>query len=325
MAEQIAKAWIGLYKAAGIPDAVYDAAIDGMWRSEYFDTMAWESELRGIADGCFDAGHPEITYRIVQKSLMVADISENGCSLFAGWGKATVNGDLYQTRNLDWSMDTGLQDYPVVILYQPTDGKRHAVVGFAGLVGAGVGGMNEAGLAVSEIQGHFGDAEALQGVPFPVLLRDALYYDTTLQDALNRMKKAVRTNQYHYAVGDPAASDPKARLLFTSKTRFDEYTDDAAVTKHPVVTPTPFHERLDNVIYWKKHDGSGNRGVFDAIKARYGQIDGPKAIEIAQAAGVDATLVSIVYHNTGRDLWVAFAEGLQPAHKQQYVHVRLDQ
>ncbi len=64
--------------------------------------------------------------------------------------------------------------------------------------------------------------------------------------------------------------------------------------------------------------------LYDAILERYGQIDAEKAIEIAKAACVDGTLVSIIYHNSGNDMWVAFAEGLTPGPRQTYVHVKLD-
>jgi hypothetical protein len=325
MADKISRAWNGLLKDANVPDEQFDAAIDALWQNDHFDTVLWEQELRGVSDGCFDAGHPEITFRTMQKMLCVPDMSENGCSLYAAWGKATVNGDLYQLRNLDWSMTSGLQDYPVVIIYNPNDGgHRHAVVGFAGMIGAAVGGMNDAGLAVSEIMGHFGDKETLDGIPFPVLLRDVLYYDSTLEQGLERMKKATRTNQYHYALGDPSAPDPKARLLFTSNTRFDEFTDDQVCVKHPVENPTPFYEKMDDVVYWRKHNGSGNEELAKAIKERYGKIDAEKAIEIGRAVGVEGTLVSIVYHNTGRDMWVSFAEGDSPAQNQGYVHIELN-
>jgi len=266
-----------------------------------------------------------VTYQRLRHMLAVGDISEHGCSLFAAWGKATVGGDLYQTRNLDWSMDTGLQNYPVIAIYNPTDGgQRHAVVGFAGMLGVAVGGMNMAGLAVSEIQGYFGDDETLAGIPFPVLLRDVLYSDTTMEAGLKRIQSATRTNQYHYALGDPAAPNAKGALLFTSNTRCDIFTDDKFVTKHPVADCTPFCKPIEDVVYWKNHNGSGNQIMFDAITASYGTIDAEKAKEIAIKAGVDGTLVSIVYHNTGRDMWVAFAEGATPAHKQGYVHVSLD-
>ncbi|MBN2308600.1 MAG: hypothetical protein JXR94_06485, partial [Candidatus Hydrogenedentes bacterium] len=186
-----------------------------------------------------------------------------------------------------------------------------------------VGGMSEYGLAVSEIQGHFCDEETLQGIPFPVLLRDVLYLDKTLDEALARMRQATRTNQYHYGLADPKAPDPQGRLLFTSKTRFDEIVDNQRVETHPCEDLKPFHETLDDVVYWKNHNGRGNEILFNAIKERYGAIDAETSKEIAVASGVDGTLVSIIYHNSGDDMWVAFAEGADRATNQQFVHVSL--
>lgn len=305
-----------LAKAANID---FTPAIEGMWNATYFDTKAWGEELQGVADGCAASEHPEITFRIMQEMLMVGDISEYNCSLFAAWGKATKDGDVYQLRNLDWTMDAGIQEYPVVAIYHPKDGQVHAVIGFAAMLGVAGGGMNDCGLAVSEIMGHFGDKETLNGIPFPVLLRDVLYHEKTLNAGLARMRNAVRTNQYHFALADPKAPGAKGRLIFSSHQRFDVFAD-VRIVGHPVETPDPFHERLEDVVYWRKHNGSGNQELHDALAARYGKIDGEKAIEIAQAAGVEGTLLSVVYHNTAKEFWVAFAEGMEPAHKQGYVH-----
>ncbi len=337
LADQIAGCSSGLDAAIGASEAEYDTAINAMWKSGYFDTTAWELELRGVADGCLDGGHPEITYRELQKLLMVADMSEYNCGLFAAWGNATADGHLYQLRNLDWSMDTGAQDYPVVAIYYPDDGERHAVVGFAGLLGAAVGGMSEHGIALSEIMGGFGDAETLDGIPYPVLLRDALYHDTTLAEALTRLENATRTNEYHYAISGPdALGDPDARLLFTSNTRFDQFGGGDAVLPHPHYDP--FYTPLEDAVYWKRHDGGayatpgpendrkGNQTLYAAINARYGNIDAQKAIEIAIADGVAGTVVSIVYDTTAGKFWVAYAEGTgTPAQERGYVEFSLDE
>ena len=321
LADQVAAMWT-IVQGLGVPQSEFDDAIDAMWHSAYFDTTEWENELRGVADGCADAGHAEVTYRVMQKMQMLPDMSELGCGLYALWGNATATGDLYQLRNLDWTMDAGFQDHPLVAIYNPEHGYRHATIGFAGSIGAGGGGMNEFGLAVSEIMGHFCDAETLDGIPFPILLRDVLQHDSTLSEALTRMDDATRTNQYHYCVGDPAAADPKARLLFTSHTRFDQYGDESVVD-HPCVSPDPFHTSLDDVIYWKNHNGSGNENLYNAILARYGSIGDAEAIEIAQADGVSGTLQSIVYNNSQRKFWVAYAHNMDPAHNQGYVEFSL--
>ena len=324
LASDILSCWEKLQAAMGASGPQYDAAIDAMWRKDFFDTVAWELELRGIADGCVDAGFPQITFRALQKMMVAPDMSEYNCGLYALWGAATVGGDLFQLRNLDWTMDAGVQEHPVVAIYHPDDGYRHAVIGFAGMLGAAGGGINQYGLAVSEIMGHFCDEETLVGIPFPVLLRDVLYHDSTLDQALTRMSTATRTNQYHYAVGDPAAPDPQARLLFTSNTRFDQYGDEPVVG-HPCENPDPFHTRIEDALYWKRHDGGGNENLYKAITERYGAIDAEKAIEIARADGVSSTLLSIVYHNSAREFYVAYAEGQEPAHLQGYVRFSLNE
>ncbi len=204
LAGQIAGCWSNISAAARAKEQEYAFAVDAMWKSAHFDTVGWESELRGVADGCTDAGHPELTFETIRRMQMIPDMSEYNCSLFAAWGDATADGHLYQMRNLDWTMRAGVQEYPVVAIYEPTDGNLHAVIGFAGMIGASGGGMNEHGIAQSEIMGHFCDPETLDGIPFPFLLRDILYHDATLAEALARIQKATRTNQYHYCISSPS-------------------------------------------------------------------------------------------------------------------------
>lgn len=312
----------GLLGAFPVPEEQYDAVIAQMWDGTHFDTAAWQQELEGVVDGCADAGHPEVSYRMLQKIIVLPDMSELGCSLMVAWGQATVGGDLYQFRNLDWSMDTGMQDFPVVAIYNPVDGLRHATVGGAGFISAAGGGMNEKGIAFSEIMGHFCDAEGLDGIPFPVLMRDVLYHDATLGEALARVQGAQRTNQYHYAFADPAAPDPKGRLLFTSATRCDAFSDETVVS-HPCVNPDPAHTRLEDVVYWKNHNGSGNGLLYNAIHARHGTIDAEQTRQAAVAAGVDSTVLSIVYCNSDREMLIACANGQEPAHLQPYQRVSL--
>ncbi len=323
LADQIAGCLTGLEAALPFSEADYNAAVAAMWNPAYFDTAAYESELQGMADGCAAGGHPEMTFAFLRKIQLVPDMGEVGCSLFAAWGNATVDGHLYQLRNLDWDMGTGVQDYPVVVIHDPDDGHAHAVIGFAGALGVCGGGMSENGIAQSEIMGYFCDPETLNGIPFPFLLRDILYHDTTLAQALNRVQTATRTNNYYYGLSGPDGPDITGRLLLTSNTRCDIYADNESVNPHPCIYPSPFHTSLDDVVYWRRHDGGGNEMFYNALNARYGNIDSVRSVEIAQIVGVSGTLVSVIYDATDDECWVAYANGSDPAHNQGYVHVEL--
>ena len=328
LAEDIRACADALFTAAGYTDTEYDTFKGLLWNSAYFDTEAYESELQGMVDGCAAAvvegqaaSGSEITLEELIRVQLVPDMSEFQCGLYAAWGAATANGHLYQLRNLDWNMDFGIQDYPSVAIYEPNDGNRHSVIGFAGLIGCAVGGMCDKGIAVSEIMGSFGDTEdytTVAGIPFPFLLRDCIYHDETLAEALTRIQNAERTNQYHYGIsGLDGSGDEDARLLFTSDSRYDEFGGGDAVLPHPY--HSPFYTPLTDVVYWKGADGSGNENLYNAINARYGTIDDTEAQEIAVADGVSTTLVSIVYDCTSLDFWVAYANGLDRATNQTFV------
>ncbi len=319
LANQVAGCIASMSAVAPFTEAQYAAAVAAMWKSTYFDTTSYDQELQGVADGCAAGGHPEITYEKLRRMQLIPDMSELGCSLFAAWGSATASGHLCQLRNLDWSMDTGIQDYPVVAIFEPDDGQVHAVIGFAGMLGVSGGGLNEHGIALSQIMGYFCDPETLNGIPFPILLREAIYHDTTLAEALSRITSATRTNNYYYGVSGPDGGSLTGRLLLTSNRRCDIYSDNQSVNPHPCVSPTPFHTSLNDVVYWRRHDGGGNQMFYNAITARYGNIDSTRSIEIAQIVGVSSTLLSVVYDATTRQFWVAFAEGLTPAHQRGYV------
>lgn len=86
------------------------------------------------------------------------------CSMFAVWGKRTVNGQLFSGRNLDWNKDTGkyittilrvaskynvivgINKYKMVTVNVPKDSAFPSVsIGYAGLYGT-IAGMSSQGL-----------------------------------------------------------------------------------------------------------------------------------------------------------------------------------
>ncbi len=307
------------------PRQAFEQAVSAMWNPVFFDTEAYDHELQGIHDGCVDAGYPEVTVERLRWAQLVPDMSELGCSLFSAWGNATVDGDLYQLRQLDWAMDAGVQDYPVVAIFEPIDGHRHAIIGFAGSLGISGGGLNEHGIAQSQIMGAFNDYEALIGTPFPILLRECLYHDATMADAITRMRESQRTNNYYYCISGPEGDGMEGRLLLTSLSRFDEYADNESVDPHPKYEDV-FHTSFDDVVYWTRHNGDRNDELYAAINENYGTIDKDASIAIAQACADNGggTLLTVIYNATQREFWVAYADGSSnPAQNEPFMHFTL--
>ena len=130
-------------------------------------------------------------------------ISDYSCSSIAAWGKATKNGHLYQTRNLDWELHLTAQDHPVIAVYIPSKGIPHVNISFAGVIGSNTG-MNARGIVLSEI----GDSPGreypynINGTHFTTLFRTVLYDADSLERAVSIFQSADRIKKYHFVVGD---------------------------------------------------------------------------------------------------------------------------
>ncbi|MCU0707297.1 MAG: C45 family autoproteolytic acyltransferase/hydrolase [Pirellula sp.] len=270
-----------------------------------------EQELAGLADG---SGLP---LRTLQAMHAIPLLMPYSCSSIAAWGEATVDGHLYQTRNLDWSMKVGAHEFPMIVLYLPADGTPHIVPSFAGMIGAHTG-MNANGIALSEM----GDASAkeapyaIHAPHFTVLFRSMLYDADSLTKALSIFESHAHTKRYHYVFGDG-----KKELRAVK------------VRAH---TPEPIDQRIK---IWKDNDPSDEfapnvlscvvyndegRGAFPTLKKERGKLDGEKMIALANSIPIKGGNVeNVVYDATDLRLWVSYAKGSQEAYQRPYTFIDL--
>jgi hypothetical protein len=152
MQKFVPAALAGIQKELGVDQA----ALQETWaRSAAYADDRIEQELAGLSDG---SGLP---LALLQSMHAVPLLMPYSCSSIAAWGNATEDGHLYQTRNLDWSMQVGAHEFPMIVLYIPSQGIPHVVPSFAGMIGAHTG-MNTKGIALSEM----GDASQKEA-PYP--------------------------------------------------------------------------------------------------------------------------------------------------------------
>jgi len=283
------------------------ALLDGNYRKmEPYIPRAYQEEMQGLADG---AGLP---VELVHRMHAIPDLKEFQCSFFAAWGSATVDGNLYQIRALDYAMDLHLQEYPAILVYQLEDGKRFLNIGWLGFIGV-ISGMNYDGIAVSEIGDHYGNEhETLAGEPMPFILRDILQNCARLQEAVQLIKNAKRTLSYLYCVGDASAKD--ARSFKTAADICEVYD--------PTTNPNP---SLRDVIYLSMSIGSPWNGkMHEFLRPRLGKIDAETGLSLMRDLGT-GNVHAVLYDFARREVRVANASADKiPAYEREFVTFDLD-
>lgn len=236
---RIADRLVGLFTAAGLPEAVALLFIDSAWKRLAPHVPAqFLEEMSGVEAGAREAGFP-VTLVDMQRILAMtnldmykreerfldvvgmealAELDEEtraalaamlqgevmSCTMFAVWGSRTVDGKCFAIRNLDWISQSGMHEERLVTVCRPEG--RHAFVsmGYAGVIGC-LAGMNEKGISLSEV-GAFSVSEELDGIPWVLMARQVLENAACLEDAVGIIKQTKHTLGYNYLVadGDPA-------------------------------------------------------------------------------------------------------------------------
>jgi hypothetical protein len=289
-----------------------DATLDQVWATTaaYTDDR-FEQELAGLAEG---SGLP---IRALQHVHCLPLLQPYSCSSIAAWGEATEDGHLYQTRNLDWTLEAGAHEFPVLAVYLPADGQPHVLPTFAGVIGANCG-LSAAGIALSEM----GDAprrEApynLHAPHFTTWFRTVLYDATSLSQALDIFRRQPATKRYHFVFGDGRREKRAVKIR-----------------AHSVEAPPR------DVLIWRDNDSADElapnvlgcvvyqdegRGAFPTLRAEHGRLNGPRLIALANQIPIKGgNVLNAVFDATALRLWVAYAGRGREAYQNPYVFLDL--
>jgi len=298
------------YYQTGDPVRFSDANLDAAWAAvERYVPTRFVEEMEGLADG---AG---ISYDSVRRAHCVALVENFACSGVALWGAASANGHLYQIRNLDYTTDAGLQNYPAIVVYIPDGGIAHANVGFAGYIGS-CAGLNIRGIALTEM----GDSPGfdypfdLDGIPYTVMFRNILQDASSLNDALDIITSAQRIKKYHYVIGSGDEAAGVKIKAWAPDHELDIWHDnDPTDELYPNVLPDVVYETMNNPAAWSHLN----------TYAPYGSYDADRMIELSKQVATSGNLMDVVYDATARQMWIAYAEGSQSAYQREYVHFDL--
>ena len=232
------------------------------------------------------------------------------CTGFSLFGKATVGGRMYHGRVLDYMRGVGLEQNAVVMVYQPTDGRYAWVnVGYAGFTGT-VTAMNEKGISIGEMGG--GGYGNWDGKPMAQLLREVMERSSTLDQAVEIMRKGPRTCEYYYVISD--AKNKSAVGIASTHDKFE------------VIRPGESHPRLEHAIEDAVLMSADDRyqELARRVKAGYGKFDADSARALmTRPVCMTSNIQSVLFAPETLDFWVANADSTNVASHARYTKYNL--
>lgn len=282
--------------------------LDRVWADTApFTDDRFKEELRGMAAG---AGLPVRLFQHVQSLPLLMPYT---CSSVAAWGKATADGHLYQTRDLDSGLALEARRFATIVIYEPARGHAHVVPTFAGFVGANCG-MNDAGIVLAEM----GDSPKsqmpynLKAPHFTTYFRTLLYDTSSLADAVRMFKGFRQTKSYHFVFGEGLGKKGAVKIRTHAGGTPSAYIriwhdNDPSDELAPAVLP--------QVVYQDE-----GRGAFPFLKANYGKLNATKMSELADRLAIHGdNALDVVFDGTALRLWVSYAHDTREAYERPYV------
>ncbi|XP_067686914.1 protein dcd1B-like [Haliotis asinina] len=301
-----------------------DVALDlELLATEKHISQAFFDEVRGLADATGQ------DYKKILYIHLIGELTKGSCSMIGAWGNSLArNGSLLQLRALDWAVDGPFKDFPQVTVYHPvnsTYGQPWANFGWTGWVGS-ITGMNSVKMAISEIGVSFPDSsfgkESRFGIPFTNILRDILQYDTTLNEAVQRITNAKRTCDLLLGVGDGKSQTFRGVEYSASIANF---YDDA--TLQPLAV---WHPRIKDVVYWGMDWACPgySQVLATQIQRNYGHLDANVIIRDVVSIVQTGNMQVAVYDLTGNIAYLANAKGSYEsgpkyAYERQFVRMNM--
>lgn len=284
-------------------------------------------EMKGLADGSEQPFDTVLLLNLFPEMFH--------CSAVTVKGDASLNGELFHVRVLDYAQGNGIQNTAVITAIEPEEGIPFMNITYAGFVGA-VTGMNLKKIAIGEIggkgYGHW------NGMPMAFLLRTILQSASNLDEIKIFLDKAPRTCEYFYVFSDGKTNESLGCYATPSVLEYfhsgESYTKSPPVPnafEAPIVLPdygTPYFQDKD---YDQPKDvlmisrGDQYEILKDRLMTNYGHISLVDLQEaIKQPIANVNNLHNAIFAPKNLDVWVSHAgKSNEPACDQPYHHFNL--
>lgn len=212
-----------------------------------------------------DIGHAMQDYMLV------------GCTSFAAWDSASADGNLVIGRNFDFFVGEEFAKNKLVSFFNPTDGHKFAMIGWAGMTGV-LSGMNEKGLTVT-INAAESSMPTSTSMPISILARQILQYASTIQEAYAIAEKAQTFVAESLLIG--SALENRAAIIEKSidKTAIFESSSNSLVCTNHYQSEALKNDEF-NIKNIETSDSPYRQKRAEELIAKLSPIDYTKAISI---------------------------------------------
>lgn len=231
------------------------------------------------------------------------------CSGFALFGDATVGGRMFHGRVLDYMKGVGLEQNACVIVMQPEGRNAWVNLGYAGFLGT-VTAMNEKHIAIGEMGGR-GEGN-WDGKPMAQLMREVMENASTIDEAVEIMRKGPRTCEYYYVISD--GNTKRAVGIAATPEKFETIW---AGESHPQLQ----HPVKDTVLM---SAGDRYEELVRRVKGGFGKFDAASARDLmTRPVCMTSNIQSVLFAPDTLDFWVANADSKNVASHTRYTHYNL--
>ncbi|MBI2884939.1 MAG: hypothetical protein HYY15_02070 [Candidatus Omnitrophica bacterium] len=311
--------------------------LDRAWAQGWdFLPEAYREELRGLAQG---SGVP---LRELARLHAIPDRTYS-CANVAAWGRATSSGRLVHSRNLDWNIEVGLQQFAAVFVVKPSGRRAFVNAGWAGFIGV-LTGINDQAISIGQVGAETDDISA-RGIPMVFLMRRVLEDASALDQAVEIIRTAPRTVGVNYVIAQ--AEPPRAVAVETTHRQAVVFqADDPKEAGVSYARPVPdavlrADTAMDPGIRARQIASGGDPkrpgleppsgsayevrylGQAAGLMAHYGRLDAQGAMQIAQAVAPGSNMQSVVF--AWPDMWVANAQGMTRAAQTPYHRLNVEE